>query len=417
MANFTTAFNRLANQVDGLNLKSEEFISHVRLITIPLNGLMTKGRGSNNGQTTLFYQGGYMANFAKKDGQATSWPFMWYSGKLKVSKPIGISKIDTPQGVRLKFDSTVESEFEYYHEEEGDFIPFNLNIQFAPDTLWDLLRHKDGRELLSSPAGMQGAWYEMQAEMLKRGKTQVQLLWIPSPESASVMEVAPYHGSSHKVCNWTMAPTEVGAIAWASTGDATYIEGLGLATQVLDVSAWERTPEQKKEVVSVKDILPQDKKVRQIFNKKFGRWLKENDFLKRYAEEEVKLQFMGTFDGPIAKWIKEEGNQAKGLDWLEAWKPTTERKQRGTGSMNGSFTPKAEAKAEVQKETAAAAVPSAPPSNETKVEAEVEAKAETVESDEFEEAPTKSRRTRRGGGIGSMSRASGVSTMLAEDID
>lgn len=408
MANFKAAFNKLANQVEGLNLKSEDFIRHVRLITIPLQSLATRQRGSNNGQTTLFYQGGYMANFATKAGQATSWPFMWYSGNVKVSKPEGISKLETPQGVRLKFGSTIESNFEYYNEEEGDFIPFNLNIQFNPETLGDLLRGEDGKELLASPAGMQGAWYEMQAELLKRGKTQVQLLWIPSPESASVMEVSPYHGGSHKVCNWTVAPTEVGAIAWASPGDATYIEGLGLATQVLDVSAWERTPEQKKEVVKVDEILPSDKKVRTLFNKKYGPWLKGENLLKRYEEQEVKLKFMGTFSGPIAKWFGASGNQEKGLDWLGSWKPAGERKQRATGSMNG-VKPEEKAKAEVQKEVA---VPSATPT-----ETEVEAQAETSESDVFEEAPTKSRRTRRGGGIGSMSRASGVSSMLAEDIE
>lgn len=365
---YQKALQTSLNKVEGLSTRDNAFILGLRLVMIPLAGLWTKPRSSGNGQTSLFYPGGYASNFAR-NGQATSWPFMWYSGDLKVAKATSIERVETPQGERILVGGTKVMSFAYWDEEAMESLPFNLNLQFGPSQLKDLLRGEKG-EMLKSPAGMQGAWYAMQAELLERGNTQLQVLLIPGVESASSIQVAPFHGGSHKVATWELQPGDLGSVTWASKGDATYTPGLGLAEQVVDVSAWEQEAEKPKaSVVGVNDLIPPTSKVKTAMNKKYGPWLKGEKLVEQSQDPEVQMRFLreavcrpGTAFG---KWLNENENKVKAHQWLTRWKPRGYNKGNGMGQTKPE--PQPEPKPEPQPE------PKPEPQPEPKPEPEMEA--------------------------------------------
>lgn len=350
---YQKALQAALNQVEGLGLRDDAFILGLRLVVVCLTGLFTKPRSSGNGQTSLFYPGGYASNYAR-NGQATSWPFMWYSGSLKVAKATSIERVETPQGERILVGGSKVVNFVYWDEEAMESLPFNLNVQFGPSQLKDLLRGEKG-EMLKSPAGMQGAWYAMQAELLERGNTQLQVLLIPGVESASSIQVAPFHGGSHKVATWELQPQDLGPVTWASKGDPTYIPGLGLAEQVVDVSAWEQEAEKPKaSVVGVNDLIPPTNKVKTAMNKKFGPWLKAEELIGQSQDQEVQLRFLKEAvcrpATPFGKWLEVDSNLEKAHQWLTRWKPRGSSNGNGMGMGQTKPEPEPEPKPEPKPE-------------------------------------------------------------------
>lgn len=334
------------NATEGLALRDDAFIMGLRVVTVVLTGLFTKPRQSGNGETSLFYPGGYASNFAKK-GVATSWPFLWYSGAMKVIKPTGVQRVETPAGEKIKVNGAKEMDFQYWDEQEMETIPFNINLQFGPCQLQDLLRGDKG-ELLKSPAGMAGAWYAMQAELLERGNTQLQFLLIPTPDSASAIQVAPFHKGSHKVATWELGSKDMGSVLWASKGDPTYQPGLGLADQIVDVSSWERDGAgggSKPSVIKPSEVVPKHSKVKGVLNKQYANWLQEEATLEQSGNREIQEKYLASMckpGTPFGAWIKVEGNLTIALGWLSSWKPKGSGTSRGMGMGNPQTQPEPE---------------------------------------------------------------------------
>lgn len=343
------------NATEGLNLRDDEFILGVRVITIVLTGLFTKPRQSGNGMTSLFYPGGYASNFASK-GVATSWPFLWYSGPMKVLKPTGVTRVETPAGERIKITKAKQMEFSYWDEEEMETVPFNMNIQFGPSELKDLLRGESG-DLLKSPAGMAGAWYAMQAELLERGNTQLQFLLIPTPGSASGIQVAPFHKGSHKVATWELGSKDLGSVMWASKGDPTYQPGLGLADQIVDVSGWERDAAEgpKPSVIKPSEVVPKHSKVKGVLNKQYAKWLLEEATVEQAGDRDTQEKYLASMckpGTPFGAWLMVEGNREIAYGWLSTWKPKGSGTAKGRGMGMDNPQPQPQPEPEPQPEPA-----------------------------------------------------------------
>jgi len=381
-------------QIPGLETKSEEYIRGIRVLTLVLSDLYTKGRQSNNGQTSLFLRGGYVSNFMN-NGEATSWPFMWFSDpnhgtsrSMTATKVVEMERVETQKGEKVIVTGTRKVKFQYFNEEKGELLPYNLKVQFTPKTLKGVLKGEEAQDLLSSPAGMTGAWHLLQEELLRRGTTVVHVVLTPEASSISTLKVGKYYNGSHDVATWELSSLDVAGILWASKGEVGFIPGLDLNDEIVDMSAWEEEVDSStsSKVISVADVLPQDKKVTQTFNRKYGKWLKERDLLSKSFDLEVQDNFLSEYlpSTPFGKWLATPGKRFLAYQTLSTWEP------KGAKSNNM-------AKGAVQKEPAK---PEPEPKAEPKAEIE-EVKTSTV---------------KKAGGMGSMSRSS-ISSELSGDFE
>lgn len=357
--------NSAIASVQGLSTKGDEYIQSVQVWVISLTNIRVEPRKNAEsaaaGLNSILYKGGYISSQAR-NGQHSSWPFLWFSGGAKWTAYKSINRVQEMIPGKGMVETVTGESYPLMNlakNHEGEVVPYNVNIPLTGNLLATLL--PEGSKEQKSIQVMAGAMPMLESKMRelagKHGEVQIHVTIGMSPETWAASSVKKMYKSSADLedkfaFECQLQDRDILGLKWVVPGDATFVPGLNLG-QIVNLNSERVEVEAEKEVLSPDEVLPKDAQVIRYINKNFGKFIKESGL--DHSLLETRKKFLGTLTGSYLKWVLIAEKEAKALEVLSNWNPAG---KAGPRTMGKTAVPTAEA-LEKEVATPVAEVPAA----------------------------------------------------------